>query len=514
MNTIIKGYIVDNNGAPISGVKVNLTSDPGSNNGTPPTYKVSDGSTITFSQSGLRKYAILTSLDGKVTNGKPSFADYNTIATELLLQIETSLNLVPGTLTFIEDKPSTSYKKIDDTKRTNDKGEWEFTYPSTDINPQIIKIIFSKRKYDLKTIDNPVVTQSTLDLITIDIARITLQPEAEVTDKETSKIIQQINGIEGKEIKLNSPQSIEGIIAETVNNKKEELKRLLIPTILKLLLPFGALALQAILAKLPQSEIAKLANCPSQATIQKLVDKRNKLAKQINNLYEIVTKITRALNIANAVIIAIKIGLLAVAAIPPPTFPGAVAILNSKFNKLLDLAGIGISLLTIASATFGAFLGVVLNLLNSLDFLLQKCSEDNAQAQAEIQADAILKSQNITPSDPNYELIRKTEVQTQLKSVQNLYLEQISDEINALASDTIEGLQQSQPNDTNTYKGFKLEVKINEKNTSQFIQRYAQALDKNNVPVLKTEPSFASDPNVLISQLKFIIDSNPNITAG
>ena len=54
---------------------------------------------------------------------------------------------------------------------------------------------------------------------------------------------------------------------------------------------------------------------------------------------------------------------------------------------------------------------------------------------------------------------------------------------------------------------------INEKNTSKYIQRYAQAVNSQGIPVLKTEPSFASDPAVLISQLKFIIDSNPNITA-
>lgn len=505
MNTIIKGYIVDNAGAPISGVKVNLTSDPGSDFGPPPTYKVNNGGIITFSQSGPNYYAVLSNPDGKVINGDPSPSTYDVLAKELLLQIESSLNLSPGTLTYTEGQPTSNYKKIDDTKKTNNKGEWEFTYPSTDINPKIIKIIFSKQKYDLKTIDKPIITQSSPDLITIDVARITLQPTAEVTDKETAKIIQDSNDAESKETKATAKQSVEGIIAETINNKKEELKRKLIPFILKLILPFGALALQAILAKLPQSEIAKLANCPSQATIQKLVDKRNKLVKQINNLYNLVTKITKALKIANLVIIALKIGLLAVAAIPPPTFPGAVAVLNSKLAKLIDLAGIGVSLLTITIATFGAFLGTILNLLNSLDFLLQKCSEDNAKAQAIKN----VEEAGIKPTDPEY----ATAVESQLKSIQDLYLEQISDEINALASSTIESLQQSQPNDTNTYKGFKLELKIDEKNESKFIKRYAQALNVQGVPVLKTESSFASDPNVLISQLKFIIDSNPNLTA-
>jgi hypothetical protein len=91
--------------------------------------------------------------------------------------------------------------------------------------------------------------------------------------------------------------------------------------------------------------------------------------------------------------------------------------------------------------------------------------------------------------------------------------EKLNEEINALANSTIEVTQTNNDNGSNTYKGFKIEVVINEQNTSKYIQRYAQALTPQGVPVLKTEPSFASDPSVLISQLKFIIDSNPSITA-
>ena len=58
---------------------------------------------------------------------------------------------------------------------------------------------------------------------------------------------------------------------------------------------------------------------------------------KINNLYNLVTKITKALKIVNIVIIALKVGLLAVAAIPPPTFPGAVSVLNSKLSKLFGI---------------------------------------------------------------------------------------------------------------------------------------------------------------------------------
>jgi hypothetical protein len=506
MDTIIKGYIVDNNGQPISRVKINLTSNPTDGNTPPPTYKVSDGSLITFEKRGSTIIAILTMPNGLVTRGPALLsASYETAAEEILLANNIVDPSSGAPLPYIIISSTDNYKTIDDTKNSNDKGEWEFTYPSTDINTSLIRITFSKSKYDLKTITNPIVTQSTPELITIDIARISLQPVAEVTGKETTKIIKQTNESESKEIKSKSRPSAEGAITEVINNKKEELKRTLIPFILKLLLPFGTLALQAVLARLPKTEIAKLANCPTQSELQKIINKRSKLVKQINNLFDFITKITRTLQIINIAITAIKVGLLAIAAIPPPGFPGAAAILNSKLGKLLDVAGVGVNLLTIALATFGAFLGVILYLLNSLDFLLQKCSEDNAKAQAETEVQAA----GIKPTDPGYD----TAVQTQLKSIQNIYLEQINDEINALASSTLEDLQQSQPNETNTYKGFRLELKVNEKNQSSFIQRYAQALDKNGVAVLKTEPSFASDPNVLLSQLKFIIDSNPNITA-
>jgi hypothetical protein len=46
-------------------------------------------------------------------------------------------------------------------------------------------------------------------------------------------------------------------------------------------------------------------------------------------------------------------------------------------------------------------------------------------------------------------------------------------------------------------------------NESKYIRRYAVAQNKQGVDILKTESSFASDPAVLISQLKFIIDTNP-----
>ena len=90
---------------------------------------------------------------------------------------------------------------------------------------------------------------------------------------------------------------------------------------------------------------------------------------------------------------------------------------------------------------------------------------------------------------------------------QDMNPEQLNEEINALANPTIIDIQ------NNTYKGFTLGVKIDETNNSKYIRRYAVAQNKQGVDVLRTDSSFASDPSVLISQLKFIIDSSPSITA-
>jgi hypothetical protein len=148
-------------------------------------------------------------------------------------------------------------------------------------------------------------------------------------------------------------------------------------------------------------------------------------------------------------------------------------------SLLLKKAGVIVNALTITAATFGAFLAVILDYLSKFDILLQSCT------------------QKIIETDPEFEI----------------FLESISDEITALSSATSEALQANGPNAVNTYKGFKLEIKIDEKNDSKYTKRYAQALTTQGVAVLRTESSFASDPQVLLDQLRFIIDSNPNLSA-
>ena len=316
---------------------------------------------------------------------------------------------------------------------------------------------------------NRVTLTDTPDIINLT----TLQANDDLKQKENAQL----------KISLESKLSVQDKIANIINEKKELIKISLIPFVLTLLAAFGATALQAVLKRLPLDQLKSLINCPSSAKISNLIKKRNSLVKQLNNIYTIINVLTKTLTITTTVITVLTIGVSLAKALPypsigipplglPPLTAGQQATIADGLRLLqeeLIKAGITVSILTLTVGSFGILLGKIIELLNSLDMLLQHCAED-----------------------------------------QDMDLEQLNNEINALANPTVEATQTPEGN---TYKEFKLEVVINEKNTSKYIQRYAQALNKQGVPVLKTEPSFASDPSVLISQLKFIIDLNPNITA-
>lgn len=369
--------------------------------------------------------------------------------------------------------PNPPTTPINETLTTKEDGTWEYKVPTTNVNPKELSITFSKDKKELKTITNP---QQTLYIpetkaSIIEIPRITLLTPPDISYTESKKVEQDVKTKENIELKkqIDSETPPQDKLINNINLKKEDIKRLLIPFVISLLIPFGAAAVQGITSNLPIDQIKNLVKCPSSAFITNLINKRNKLVRQINNIYNTVKLLTAILAGTTIVITAIQVGINAVGLVPaPPGAPGAVVVASGKLAKLLEKAQITVSVLTLSLASFGVILGTIINLLNSLDILLQQCAQDN-----------------------------------------NMDFEQINSEINALANPTIVATQ----SEDNIYKGFTLTVKIDQTNESQYIKRYAAATNKQGVDVLKTDPSFASDPAVLISQLKFIIDSNPNITA-
>jgi hypothetical protein len=411
-----------------------------------PIYKVSDGSTITFKILGPNIEAILTTPNGQVIQGQPISKSTNNAESKLAKEILLSNNIVDP-----------------------NSGE---PLPYTIEGPQDQSNSASK-------ISNAV----------FEIPKIVLEQAPDQTRLATNKINSDITKENSNIIKsnVNSSLSPKVRLTNVINQNRISIQQKLIPFVLTLLSSFGGETIQAIVLNknLPLNDILELIDCPSQNKINKLINQRNKLAKQINNIYEIIKTMTVVTTGIDILIKIIEVAIIVAKAnpypsigVPPAGLPPLTAGIQNTLadalriaqeeNKTLNLV---LDTVTITLASFGVLLGVILELLGVLDKLLQHCSQ-----------------------------------------IKNMDLEAINNEINSLSNSTLQVTQNSQTNN-NTYKGFKLEVVVNTKNKSKAIQRYAQAVTPQGVPVLKTEPSFASDPQVLIDQLKFIIDSNPNLIA-
>lgn len=443
-------------------------------------YKVSDGSTITFKKRGPELYAVLSTPSGQVINGPSRMSNTEASAAREILLANNIVDPNNG-----EPLPYT-VEGSQDSSVENSKGN-NFVYT---------------------------------------IPRKSMKAVTDETALNTSKVNEEIASQNNKvlESTLESELPLDARFINFVNGQKSSIKRRLIPFVIGLITPFapqiiplivsnlgisgdstvdsvkssaadkkaaaqGALssaedsaaaakesakdpatqkaAALFILGQLPKDQLTELINCPSSAKIQSTLKQRNQLVAQINGMFKSITTLSDSLQIFTIINQALGLALVTIALIPAPV-PINVILKTVELQNLSNANSGKINSLVISTAQYGVFLGIILKFLNMLDIILQFCAED-----------------------------------------QSMDFEQVNNEINALANPTVAA---TQSND-NTYKGFTLGVKIDEKNESKYIRRYAVAQNKQGVDVLRTESSFASDPAVLISQLKFIIDTNPNITA-
>ena len=203
--------------------------------------------------------------------------------------------------------------------------------------------------------------------------------------------------------------------------------------------------------------------CPTKEQLLLIIEKRNALASGINQLQNQIKTLDRTGNFINKTITTIPPTLSILKLLPLPTItPGVTAgnlvILSDIFNTLKE------TLARFKSIAGGFdflenFANSILNRVNDelkkLDVLIEKCAKELG-----------------------------------------IEYEVINDELNQ--NITEEGF--------GTYKGFTFEIKYDDLNQTPYPKRFAQAIDKKKIVRLKSESSFASDPNVLIEELKFIID--------
>ena len=497
---LIKGYTVDEDGNPLSGVKVDIT--------------------IVSKPVDLSGGINVPTIDGINT---PSLSGIN-------------IPSIPKSVKLTSDS----------------NGEWSTTVETTNFDPKGTTIVLTKDDYELKNINGLSKTGDEGETEIYNVSRVTLFLAPNFKDQVKNLILQEINEQEGQDISKQSRAKLDAPakILVSINEKKKDLKNILLPTVIELLAPFGALALQAILKKLPTNQILNLCKCPKKSVVLSLIKKRNNLARVINSVYTTVKSISSVLTTIETVITAIRVGILAIEILPypatgippilPPLTSGLIQTIGSVkdgLKELLKLANVGINLLNMTLSTFGIILGAILKLLSLLDVLLAKCAEDqnmnfetinnelnlfvnpstgvsNSRVIAELNKTSP-PTEALSSQAPEFEAIRVfLDEQKIVNNQLNLELQDIAPIIETNPS-LISGLESLglAPTPEGVYKGFTLEIKLDEANISKYPKRFAQALNRQGVPVLKTESSFASDPQVLLNELKFIIDSNPNLSA-
>ena len=261
-------------------------------------------------------------------------------------------------------------------------------------------------------------------------------------------------------------------VQEKLSNLELELKKQAIPFCLTLIASFGITKVNELIAEGKENLINDIKSCPNQENITQIINKKNKIVKQLNNTLNAIEKANNILSISSSVIDVLNVSLLLVKNTPIPTstgIPGVPGIPINVINKIQEiidktektlvvLKGVDIGLIAILSV-LRQTLATIIKYLNLLDNLIQDCYPEAEQ-------------------------------------------EQLSNELTALT------LQQSPTSPVITdVNGFSMGVET-ENSPNTLKRRRAIARNKQGVVMLKGEYSFSSIDQILIDELVFYIQQN------
>jgi len=332
---------------------------------------------------------------------------------------------------------------------TNNKGKF-----SLEINEEILpesKIEVYKEDYEQKEIN---ITKRNKD-IKENLGIIFLKTSEESLDESLSEELPLSN----EDIKsLTSPElNFEQLQQKALNDAINKVKLTLIPFVMRLLINFGVTkASEAIKNKF---QVPK--TCPSPEVIQELIKKRNKLAKQLNILFQIINGTLIALGITEGILILAQSSQTTILATPTPT-PPIVPKTESEINNQIKKYRAIIEGTSIILSILSRILKRVLDLLESLDFKIQSCAKDV----------------DLTPITIELNEINQTSNNTQVAD-----------------------------SELNKVNGFTFDIET-ENTTNDLKRKRAVAKNSQGVILLRGEYSFSSSDQILIDELAFYIKVN------
>lgn len=342
-------------------------------------------------------------------------------------------------------------------------------------------LTFSLPNYQSKTITP--FSKNNLDILTVkkDVGIIELDfalPSKKATIIEAPLPDVEVKAIAVKE-KMKDPMGFAQ--AEILQKLVRTAKTVLLPAVLVLIAKFGITKAKEMLGKkLEDIDFT----CPGDIDeIKKLIEAKNKLTKQLNNIFktlksikvgvEITDKVITAANIAAQTLSAVAIALPNIPFAPPlagpittkvPTKNGPKDVIQIIAEILGKLKLLSTSILLILNVLIGV-LQEILNYMALLDMLLQDCAG----------SDVLANQENIS---------------------------------NDLLEATQQQILQGNPVITNV-NGFEMAVEdVKGATDDQLKRRRAIARNKAGVIMLQGEPSFSSNDQILINELVFYIEQN------
>ncbi len=259
-----------------------------------------------------------------------------------------------------------------------------------------------------------------------------------------------------------------------------------------------------------------LPSCPTTPELLKIINQRNELLKILTQLKKQVSVIDKAISPLSALISALNTAATALQVSPIPSAVSGVGIPIGVIVSAGDALSIVKTQITGFKATISSFDEIVdyilrtieemIVVIKALDILIEGCARKASQTASET------SSNTQTSGAPGASSSSQNSINNSANSgnsaANNLLLNNL---LNIEDSNLINRLQDNAPNDTNTYKGFVLGIVLDDKNDTRFPKRYAIAKTPSGVIVLRGESSFSSSVDVLLDEIRFIIDRD-NLT--
>ena len=329
------------------------------------------------------------------------------------------------------------YSKLGIKTFSNSRGEYELLIPNKELE------LYSPISIDITKPNYQVITKKvTFDNVNLNVG---LTEYVDGLSDELTLIL----SLQSQELDNLIDLNFEQFQQKKLTDLIDKLKTTLFPIILSLLIEFG---ISQISSPTPKT-------CPSPESIRRIVEKRNKLTRQLSITLKSLDVLLKSLGVIQGILIAVEIAEKAAALIPiptPPIIPKTLSLLNEQIKKYKHLNTGLISLIFILRSTINN----ILEYLKILDNAIQECSQESDN------------------------------------------LEQLNLDILNTVNET-----NISPESYESVNGFNFDIEI-EPTPNPIKRKRAIALNDKGVVLLRGEYSYSSSNQILIDELIFYISSN------